>query len=114
MEYAIDGNRVAVCGDTSDLDAYMKILNSSATAEAVAADGVKRETVRRAPQSSSREGLATHRLGRKSSDACCRPRTHAGYALPMPVAARLRRRRGVERVCVRHPRTQPVDHVPMR
>ena len=46
MEYAIDGNRVAVCGETSDLEAYMKIMNSPATAEAMAADGVKRETVR--------------------------------------------------------------------
>ena len=46
MEYAIDGNHVAVCGDTSDLEAYMNIFKSPATAEAMAADGVKRETVR--------------------------------------------------------------------
>lgn len=46
MEYAtIAGNRVAVCGETADLGAYMKILNSPATAEAMAVDGVKRETV---------------------------------------------------------------------
>ena len=46
MEYAtITGNRIAVCGETSDLDAYMKILNSPATAEAMDHDGVKRETV---------------------------------------------------------------------
>ena len=45
MEYAMGpGNRVAVCGDTSDLDAYMKVFNSPATAEAMAVDGVKRET----------------------------------------------------------------------
>jgi hypothetical protein len=34
-----------VCGDTTNLDAYMKIFNSPATAEAMASDGVKRETV---------------------------------------------------------------------
>jgi hypothetical protein len=46
MEYAINaGNRVAVCGDTRDLDAYMKIFKSPATAEAMGQDGVKRETV---------------------------------------------------------------------
>jgi Trm5-related predicted tRNA methylase len=46
MEYAtVAGNRVAVCGETRDLDAYMKIFNSPATAEAMALDGVKRETV---------------------------------------------------------------------
>jgi hypothetical protein len=46
MEYAtVAGNRVAVCGETNDLDAYMKIFNSPATAEAMAHDGVKRETV---------------------------------------------------------------------
>lgn len=46
MEYAIEGNSVAVCGETSDLDAYMRIMSSPATAEAMAADGVKRDTVR--------------------------------------------------------------------
>lgn len=46
MEYAMGpGNRVAVCGDTSDLDAYMKVFDSPATAESMAVDGVKRETV---------------------------------------------------------------------
>jgi len=46
MEYATgQGNRVAVCGETNDLDAYMKVLNSQATGDAMAADGVKRETV---------------------------------------------------------------------
>ena len=47
MEYAtVTGNRVAVCGETTNLDAYMKIFNSPATAEAMAIDGVKQETVR--------------------------------------------------------------------
>jgi hypothetical protein len=46
MEYALGpGSRVTVCGETSDLDAYMRVLNSTATAEAMAGDGVKRETV---------------------------------------------------------------------
>jgi hypothetical protein len=46
MEYAtVAGNRVAVCGETTDLDAYMKVFSSPATAEAMAVDGVKRETV---------------------------------------------------------------------
>ena len=40
------GNRIAVAGDTNNLDAYMKILDSPATAEAMASDGVKRETVK--------------------------------------------------------------------
>ena len=46
MEFAtVSPNRIAVCGETTDLDAYMKVFNSPATAEAMAADGVKRETV---------------------------------------------------------------------
>jgi hypothetical protein len=46
MEFgSADGNRIAVCGETADLDAYMKIFNSPATAEAMAFDGVKRATV---------------------------------------------------------------------
>ena len=46
MEYAmVAPNRVAVCGETSDLDAYMKVFNSPATADAMGVDGVKRETV---------------------------------------------------------------------
>jgi hypothetical protein len=45
MEYATQGNRVAVSGETTDLDAYMKVFNSGATADAMAFDGIKRETV---------------------------------------------------------------------
>jgi hypothetical protein len=41
-----EGNHVAVYGDTTDLTAWMKVLNSPATAEAMAFDGVKRETVK--------------------------------------------------------------------
>jgi hypothetical protein len=47
MEYGTtEGNRVAVCGETASLDAYMKVFNSQATADAMAGDGVKRQTVR--------------------------------------------------------------------
>ena len=47
MEFGTaEGNHVAVCGETSDLEAYMKIFNSPETAAAMANDGVKRETAR--------------------------------------------------------------------
>jgi hypothetical protein len=47
MEFGtIEGNRVVVCGETSDLDAYMKVFNSPATAAAMAVDGVRRATVK--------------------------------------------------------------------
>ena len=47
MEFGTsDGNRIVVCGETTDLDAYMKVFNSPATAAAMTADGVKRETVK--------------------------------------------------------------------
>ena len=46
MEFGTgEGNRVAVCGETTNMDAYMKVFNSPATAAAMASDGVKRETV---------------------------------------------------------------------
>jgi hypothetical protein len=41
-----EGNRIAVCGEPSDLAAYMKVLESPATAEAMAFDGVLRDTVK--------------------------------------------------------------------
>lgn len=40
------GNQVAVCAEPADLGAFMKIMDSPATAEAMAFDGVKRETVK--------------------------------------------------------------------
>ena len=47
MEYATGGgNQIAVFGETNDVGAYMKVFNSPATAEAMAADGVKRDTVK--------------------------------------------------------------------
>ena len=41
-----EGYEVAICGEPDDLKKYMEILNSPATAEAMASDGVKRETVK--------------------------------------------------------------------
>jgi len=47
MEFATgEGNQVPVCGDTSNLEQYMKVFNSPATAEAMAFDGIKRDTVK--------------------------------------------------------------------
>ena len=43
---AIEDNQVVVCFEPEDLDAYMKGLDSPATAAAMAIDGVKRETVK--------------------------------------------------------------------
>jgi hypothetical protein len=42
----LEGNQVAVCFEPRDLDTYMKLLDSPATAEAMAFDGIKRETVK--------------------------------------------------------------------
>ena len=44
MEYATQGNRIAVSAETTNLNAYMKVFNSPATADAMAFDGIKRET----------------------------------------------------------------------
>ena len=41
-----EGNEVAVLSDPDDLDAFMTGMESEATAEAMEADGVKRETVK--------------------------------------------------------------------
>ena len=45
IDFAISGNRVAVCLRPRDLDKFMEIFQSPATAEAMKVDGVKRETV---------------------------------------------------------------------
>ena len=42
----IAGNEVAVCAEPDDLATFMKIMDSQAVAEAMAFDGVKRETVK--------------------------------------------------------------------
>ncbi len=41
-----DDHHVAVCFEAEDMDAYMQGLESEATAEAMAVDGIKRETVK--------------------------------------------------------------------
>ena len=41
-----EGNEVAVCLEPSNIGAFMEIFNSPATAEAMAQDGVKRETAK--------------------------------------------------------------------
>ena len=42
----IAGNQVAICAEPENLATFMKVLDSPATAEAMAFDGVKRETVK--------------------------------------------------------------------
>ncbi len=46
VQYAITGNEVALCMEPKDLDAFKRAMESQATAEAMAFDGVKRETVK--------------------------------------------------------------------
>ena len=41
-----EGNEVAVCFDPANLDTFMEILNSPATADAMDVDGVNRDTVK--------------------------------------------------------------------
>jgi hypothetical protein len=46
INFGIEDNQVAVCIEPDDLAVCMKGLNSPATAEAMAFDGVRRETVK--------------------------------------------------------------------
>jgi hypothetical protein len=46
VNYGHEGNWVAVMLDVKDLDNYKRVLNSKATADAMAIDGVLRETVK--------------------------------------------------------------------
>ncbi len=41
-----EGNEVAVCFEPDDLEVFLTGMESSATADAMAVDGVKRETVK--------------------------------------------------------------------
>ena len=41
-----EGNEIAVCFEPDDLGTFLKGMDSSATANAMAVDGVKRETVK--------------------------------------------------------------------
>ncbi len=47
ISYSCDAesSQVVICFEVNDLDAYLKEMESPATAEAMASDGVKRETV---------------------------------------------------------------------
>jgi hypothetical protein len=42
----VDGNQVAVCFEADDLEAFMKGFNAPETVEAMAVDGVNRETAK--------------------------------------------------------------------
>ena len=46
MHYAINGNEATVFADADNLETYMRIMQSQAVADAMAQDGVKRETVK--------------------------------------------------------------------
>ena len=46
ISYSVQGNEVTILFEPDDLDTYLKILDSEATHEAMALDGVKRETVK--------------------------------------------------------------------
>jgi hypothetical protein len=47
IQFTTNGNNeVALCAEPEDLNKYMEILASPATADAMAYDGVKRETVK--------------------------------------------------------------------
>jgi hypothetical protein len=42
----MSGNKIAICMEPGDLDAFERSMESPATAAAMAFDGVKRETVK--------------------------------------------------------------------
>jgi hypothetical protein len=46
VEYTVDGNQVAICMEPKDLKIFKEAMESKATADAMAFDGVKRETVK--------------------------------------------------------------------
>jgi hypothetical protein len=46
VHYTITGNEVAICMEPEDLKSFNQALESQATVEAMAFDGVKRETVK--------------------------------------------------------------------
>jgi len=47
ISFTVNGdNEVAIFSEVEDVDKYMEILESSETAEAMAQDGVKRDTVK--------------------------------------------------------------------
>ena len=46
IAFAISGNEVAICMEPEDLDTFNRAMDSKETADAMAYDGVKRETVK--------------------------------------------------------------------
>jgi hypothetical protein len=46
IHYTIAGNEVAVCMEPENLQSFTQAMESQATAEAMAFDGIKRETVK--------------------------------------------------------------------
>jgi hypothetical protein len=46
IHYAFAGNEVTLCMQPENLNSFIKAIESQATAEAMAFDGVKRETVK--------------------------------------------------------------------
>jgi hypothetical protein len=42
----IQGNQIAICAEPQDLAVFLKVMDSPATAEAMAFDGIKRESVK--------------------------------------------------------------------
>jgi carotenoid cleavage dioxygenase-like enzyme len=46
VNFSVTGNEVVLCMEPADLGAFKKAMESPATAEAMAFDGVKRETVK--------------------------------------------------------------------
>jgi hypothetical protein len=46
VRFTISGNEVTICFEPENLDTFNKAVQSQATAEAMATDGVKRETMK--------------------------------------------------------------------
>ena len=46
FSFGSDGNEVATLSEVTDVSKFMEMMDSQATADAMAEDGVKRETVR--------------------------------------------------------------------
>jgi len=46
IHFALDGNAVTICMEPEDLETFNRSMKSQATADAMAFDGVKRETVK--------------------------------------------------------------------
>ena len=46
IAFAINGNEVVICMEPEDMDTFNRAMDSKETADAMAYDGVKRETVK--------------------------------------------------------------------